>query len=147
MNPTTSRISKTFAAMCVAASIVAPAANAADLRSPDGTDGAVTVAPPQDLRSPDAQDAGVNSQSGSYTQAPGRSVDLRSPDAQDSGISQPTGSYTSAPSSDGSGGSSWDTVGIVGGSVLAVALMGFGLVALNRRRHGIQKSRMPAISS
>ena len=120
MRPTTSRISKTLVAMCAATAVVAPAANAVDLRSPDGAEGAVMVAPSpsQDLRSPDASDTVANA-SGSHTPAP----------------------------SDSSGGNSWDTVGIVGGSVLAVALVGFGLVALNRRRHGLQKSRIPAISS
>lgn len=120
MRPTTSRISKTLVSMCAAIAVVAPAANAVDLRSPDGTDSAVTVAPSpsQDLRSPDASGTVANA-SGSYTPAP----------------------------SDSSSGNSWDTVGIVGGSVLAVALVGFGLVILNRRRHGLQKSRIPAISS
>jgi hypothetical protein len=117
MSPTTSRIRKALAAMCVAAAVVAPTANATDLRSRDGTDGAVMVAPPpyQDLRSPDASDPVVNT-SGSYT-----------------------------PASDSSSGSDWDTIGIVAGSVLLAGALGFGLFAASRRRH--HKPRVPAISS
>ena len=120
MRPTISRITKSFVAVCAAAAIVTPTAGAVDLRSPDGTDGAVMVAPAQS-----------------------QAVDLRSPDASDPVVNT-SGSYTPAPS-DSSSGSDWDTIGIVAGGVLLAGALGFGLFAVSRRRH--HKPRVPAVSS
>jgi hypothetical protein len=46
-----------------------------------------------------------------------------------------------------SDGVDWGPVAIVGGSVLALTLIGLGGVALARRRGTVRKSRAPAVSS
>ena len=131
MSRTRSRITTGLATALTATAFVSPGADASE-----------------DLRSPDARDAAVNAETGSYTPGPGRYVDLRSPDAQDAVVNPQTHSYSSAPVSDnGSGGTSWDTVGIVFGGVLSLCLVAFGLVLMNRRRNASQKSRIPATSS
>ena len=120
MRPTTSRITKSLATMCMAAAVLAPGAGAQgtqDLRSPDGSDGAVVSAPAQDLRSPDASGGVVSTETASYTPAP----------------------------SDSSSGTEWDAIGIVAGGTLLLGAVGFGLFVVSRRRQ--HKPRMPAISS
>jgi hypothetical protein len=73
----------------------------------------------QDLRSPDTRDAAAASQARSYQ-------DLRSPDARDAALPKPTSTTTVSQPGGGSSGIDWDTVALIGGSVLSLALLGFG---------------------
>jgi len=132
MTRTPNRIITGLAAALAVAAVVAPSASARvsiSAESPSAPSGDLSARTPTEL--------------GQSTGEPGGPKFARTPTE----LGQSTNLSSTAPSG-GSSGIDWGDTAILGGSVLGLAMIGVGgVVARNRRRGGIRKSRAPVVSS